>query len=89
MSTFSAFSCLISSLLCLKWSYFLQTQKADGQILLNSITKLETEAAKDARFPLQVHFKGKAEHGAGSPWMLDLDSNVRDYRKAYHSAYAW
>lgn len=59
--------------------FVLQTHKADGQILINSITKLETDPAKDASFPLQVHFKGKPEHGAGSPWVLDLGSNVSSY----------
>ena len=53
-----------------------QMHKADGQILINSITKLETEATKGATYPLQVHFKGKAEHGGKSPWAMDLDSNV-------------
>ncbi len=55
----------------------LQPQKPDGEILLSSITKLETEATKDATYPFQVHFKGKAQNGAGSPWAFDLDSNVR------------
>lgn len=62
---------------------YLQTQKADGQILLNSITKLEIESTKDASYPLQVFFKGKPEYGANSPWVLDLTSNVRTLLNLY------
>ena len=51
-------------------------RKPYGQILLTSVTKLDTDHLKDASFPLQVHFRGKAERGPGSPWVLDLASNV-------------
>ena len=50
-----------------------------GQILLNNITKLETTPVGNARHPLHVHFVGKPEQGAGSPWVLDFNSNVSYY----------
>ena len=47
-------------------------------IVLARITKLETNAVKEATYPLQVHFKGKPQAGnSSSPWVLDLTSNVR------------
>ena len=48
-----------------------QPAKPMTTLLLAQVSRIDTDAVKDASFPFAVHFRGK-----GSPWILNANSNV-------------
>ena len=54
-----------------------QPSKPEGQLLLASITKVDSNPVKGAQFPFEVHFKGKVVAGSSSPWVMNASSSVR------------